>query len=179
MKVVFVGDRDRAMKIWMDEPTRMDDFIEHVLDNIQVTHEEGEAILFEGIEPDKPYEMRFGKTLTADTFGPSDGSPTRNTGIDLTDIEAARAAVGARNTEALCDALDINNFDYEANKNQEQRWRLEQLFDDVFISAIRSGLLVEKALVKACEAIEHYDHIESARNRYIDAQLAKGTSNGG
>jgi len=153
MKAVFTGSRNTAMTMWHHPETAMDDFIDFILANTQLSHAN-----FEG-----PDVTIIGETITPDTFGPNDGSPTRNTGIDLADIEAARAA--------FTSALD----DHDNDKNQQQRWRLEQLFDDVFISAIRSGLLVEKALVKACEAIEHYDHIAAARDRYIDAQLAKAS----
>ena len=51
--------------------------------------------------------------------------------------------------------------------------QLVKLFYDVFIAAITSGLLVEKALVKACEAVEHVDAIDDARTRVIMAQLTK------
>lgn len=51
--------------------------------------------------------------------------------------------------------------------------QLKALFDCVFIAAVHSGLLVDKAIIKASEAVEHVDAIEGARNRVVMAQLAK------
>jgi len=62
----------------------------------------------------------------------------------------------------------------EDQANQVARaQQLVKLFYDVFIAAITSGLLIEKALLKACEAIEHVDAIDAARTRVIMAQIAK------
>ena len=51
--------------------------------------------------------------------------------------------------------------------------QLKKLFDDVFFAAVHSGLLVDKAIIKASEAVEHVDAIEGARNRVVMAQLTK------
>lgn len=53
-----------------------------------------------------------------------------------------------------------------------RRKRLSYLFDGVFYAAIQSGLLVEKATIKAVEAIDNIDSIEAARDRAIDARMA-------
>ena len=51
--------------------------------------------------------------------------------------------------------------------------KLNALFDSVFLAAIESGLHVEKAVKKACEAVEGIEQIEAARNRVVGAQLDK------
>lgn len=53
-----------------------------------------------------------------------------------------------------------------------RRKRLSYLFDGVFYAAIQSGLLVEKATIKAVEAIDNIEAIESARDRAINARMA-------
>lgn len=147
MKVTYIGSIDEAQRIWLEGESN-EEFINHILANVQVIHEEDEPILFEGIVPDQPYEMRFGKTLTADDIDPELGTIERTTGEPP--------------------------VKQEDQANQVARaQQLVKLFYDVFIAAITSGLLIEKALVKACEAIEHVDHIDAARVRVITAQIAK------
>ena len=51
--------------------------------------------------------------------------------------------------------------------------KLSRLFDKVFFAAIQSGLLVDKAIIKACEAVEHVDAIETARKCVVNMQLNK------
>jgi len=53
----------------------------------------------------------------------------------------------------------------------DRRSHLESIFHEVFIAAIQSGLLIEKAMAKAVEAINNYDEIELARDRAIDAKM--------
>ena len=50
---------------------------------------------------------------------------------------------------------------------------LKSLFDDVFVAALNSGLLVDKAIVKAHEAISKADRIDAARNSAVLARLSE------
>ncbi len=147
MKVTYTGSIDEAQRIWLEGESN-EEFISHILANAQVIHEEGEAILFEGIIPDQPYEMRFGKTLTADDIDPELGTIERTTGEPPVKQEdqAARVSRG----------LD-----------------LKALFDDVFVAALTSGLLVDKAIVKAHEAVSKADRIDAARNSAVLAKLSE------
>ena len=147
MKVTYIASADDARDIWM-RGFSMDDFINHILANVQVIHEEGEPILFEGIVPDQPYEMRFGKTLTADDIEPNLGTIERTTGEPPVKQEDQAARV-ARGLE------------------------LKDLFDDVFAAAIQSGLLVDKAIIKASEAVSKADRIDAARNSAVLARISE------
>lgn len=50
---------------------------------------------------------------------------------------------------------------------------LRKLFDRTFLAAVQSGLLINKAVIKACEAVDGIEQIEAARNRVVTAQLNK------
>ena len=145
MKVTYIASAGDARDIWMHGPS-MDDFINHILANVQVIHEEGEPILFEGIVPDQPYEMRFGKTLTIDDIDPELGTTERTAGEPPVKQEDQAARV-ARGIE------------------------LKDLFDDVFAAAIQSGLLVDKAILKANEAVSKADKYSAARSYAIQMKL--------
>lgn len=147
MKVTYTGSADEAQRIWIEGESN-GEFISHILANVQVIHEEGEPILFEGITPDQPYEMRFGRTLTADDINPELGTTERTTGEPPVKQEdqAARVARG----------LELKN-----------------LFNDVFAAAIQSGLLVDKAIIKASEAVSKADRIDAARNSAVLARVSE------
>lgn len=147
MKVTYIASAGDARDIWM-HGFSMDDFINHILANVQVIHEEGEPILFEGIVTDQPYEMRFGKVLTADDIEPNLGTIERTTGEPPAKQEDQAARV-ARGLE------------------------LKDLFDDVFAAAIQSGLLVDKAIIKASEAVSKADCIDAARNSAVLARISE------
>lgn len=122
--------------------------LECLKNHIQIIHEEGDVLLFEGIVPDQPYEMRFGKALTADDIEPNLGTIERTTGEPPVKQEDQAARV-ARGLE------------------------LKGLFDDVFAAAIQSGLLVDKAIIKASEAVSKADAIDAARNSAVLARISE------
>lgn len=140
MKAIFAGDPNKAIDMWHDPDTNMDDFIGFVLANVQLACDDCD-------DPVVPTISLTGTTLDADTFGPNDGSLGRTANDDLY----------ADNAEA-------------------HRWHMEQFFDHVFMAAIQSGLLVEKAAAKALSALENRKQICAARDKVIDAILAEVSS---
>ena len=148
MKAILTRNRERALQMWMDPATRMDDFIDFIFANMQITYESCDVIYLGGIKPNEQYEVYFGKTLTADDIEPNLGTIERTTGEPPVKQEDQAARV-ARGLE------------------------LKDLFDDVFAAAIQSGLLVDKAIVKASEAVSKADCIDAARNSAVLARISE------
>lgn len=124
------------------------ELMDFLANNAEVIHHDTDVLLFEGITPDQPYEMRFGKTLTADDIFPELGTIERTTGEPPVKQEDQAARV-ARGLE------------------------LKDLFDDVFVAALNSGLLVDKAIAKAHDAVSKADRIDAARNSAVLARLSE------
>lgn len=148
MKAILTRNRERALQMWMDPATRMDDFIDFIFANMQITYERSDVIYLGGVKPNEQYEVYFGKTLTADDIEPNLGTIERTTGEPPVKQEDQAARV-ARGLE------------------------LKDLFDDVFAAAIQSGLLVDKAIIKASEAVSKADCIDAVRNSAVLARISE------
>lgn len=169
MKLQYTGSESEAQRLWTNGSK--DDFLDHIYARTQVTHELGEAILFDTMgnqnfmtvyDPDGSMKIVEAKFMDLGTMAEA---------IKSTDDEKT-SYCGPEAAKSIASMFgDLGN--YKSDGRESRRWKLEEIFDDVFLAAIESGLLVEKAVKKACEAVEGIEQIEAARNRVVVAQLNK------
>lgn len=148
MKVTLISDAGEVQRVF--EASSAEQFVDYVCANVQVVHELGDPIIVDAQGNDSLMTVyNDDGTVTIDGIQDSD-SPIKSIAGGLGDLK-----------------------DFDGNGRGSRKFVLEEMFNDVFLAAIQSGLLIDKATKKACEAMDGIEQIEAARNRVVTAQLDK------